>query len=188
MIADVAFVQTEGELVDVPAHMLAAPVEIDAVVAALEPCPHALDSVRVRRAVNVLLGAVLVAMALLHVPPGRYRRRHAGVEHGAFLNPVQDFLLDCLGTGVGKRLGGQAEWWRFAPGGGLTRGEVGRDLFSEHLSRLVDMDFPVSREPKHTLAHISCRNGRFRQNVSQNALHNFGVAFCALYIFTRQAP
>lgn len=51
---DVAFVQPEGELVDVSSEMLRAHAVIDAVVAAFQDSPDAFNRVRVSRASRVL--------------------------------------------------------------------------------------------------------------------------------------
>ena len=59
MTLDVAFVQPEGELVDVPVQVLRADVVVDAVAAALQDRPDAFNAVRVGSATRVLASRMI---------------------------------------------------------------------------------------------------------------------------------
>lgn len=56
---DVASVQTEGSFIDVPAKVLRADMVPDTVNTPLEDSPNRLDTIRVRRAANVLLAGMV---------------------------------------------------------------------------------------------------------------------------------
>ena len=68
MIAHVAFIQSEHELVDVAAHVLLAAVVVDAVVTALEYRPNISIPFVWAPPVDVLFGTVLDAMVFVHIP------------------------------------------------------------------------------------------------------------------------
>ena len=65
VISHIALVQSKHEFIDVAAHMLLAPVMIDAVVAPLQHRPDALNAVRVRHVVHKLFCLVLDRLMLV---------------------------------------------------------------------------------------------------------------------------
>src|SRR6202789_3991093 len=92
--------QAERELIDVALHVLDGEVVIDAVVAALEDSPHALNAVCMRHAIHVLLGTVVDRAAIVTLD-ARIGQRCVGAEHGITFDMRDHFILNCVCIGAG---------------------------------------------------------------------------------------
>src|SRR5208282_1230386 len=90
---DVAFVQPKGELVQIAAKMLAAHAVVNAVVAAFQDCPDALNRVRVGRASRILASRVIDRIVTVEQPvqPGEHQ-----VLISIELRPEFDVVMDAL--------------------------------------------------------------------------------------------
>ena len=91
----IAFTQPEHKLIDVLLAVLFAPVVIGAVEAALDDGPYGFNSVGMRHAVHVFLGAVLDLLVSVTLAfDSGISTMLIGVDHGAFPDVFRDGLAD----------------------------------------------------------------------------------------------